>query len=225
MFRKNKYLHLQMGLVKENFVIVPRTEADTWRERGFAVIRKYPLFHRTLYSKEVILLGKPLTIAEFGTEQLINSIILDICPFCGTYGMGGPGFFGIKLQGDWGIRWLTYCIWAAGEHLLLNDRVLECAPAFSHKYNPWIASGNDTNDLADLKRMLTGLSIRKLDIDEENIFIQIGDQVHASYMLTSHKNSDLFPEQGGTLKKRSSFETGTMHDYWLITYDGTHLAV
>jgi len=46
------------------------------------------------------MLGIPSKIEEFGIEKLKNSRITDVSTLCGTYGMGGPGFFGLRLQGN-----------------------------------------------------------------------------------------------------------------------------
>lgn len=45
------------------------------------------------------MLGIPLNIAEFRTKTLKNSKVIDVCTQCGTYGMGGSGFFGLKVKG------------------------------------------------------------------------------------------------------------------------------
>lgn len=229
--RKNKFLNLNMGLVKENYAIVNKKDINQWKERGFLRIKKHPIFHYTPNSAEVIMLGKPWCISDFdANEYFRNSKIIDICPSCGSYGMGGPMFFGIKIQGAYGIRWLTYCIWCAGEHLLLDDRVIECHSDFLDIYSPWInfecySGGGDSDSLLNLKNMLSGLLIEKIQLDNENIFITIGNGENISHMLCSHKYSDSFPEQGGTRKKRNSFEDGVMSDYWLVTYDETILKV
>ena len=99
MLFKHPFLNLNMGLVKENFVIAKKDDKNFWEARGFKKIRKYPIFRYKPNSSEIIMLGVPLSIEAFGNEVLKNSHIVDVCTYCGTYGMGGPGFFGLKLQG------------------------------------------------------------------------------------------------------------------------------
>lgn len=38
---------------------------------------------------------EPINIIEFGKERLIGCEIIDLCR---SYGMGGPGYFGFKIQ-------------------------------------------------------------------------------------------------------------------------------
>lgn len=226
LFKKHPYLELNMGLVNENFIIVGRKDRKLWEERGFRKIWKYPIFHYKPNFSEVIMLGKPQNIAEFGTENLIHSRILDYTLHQGTYGMGGAGFFGLKLEGEFGIRWLVYCIWSSGEHLLLDDKVIECHPNFIEKYAPWIVWGNNLHEeykktCQELKDLLFGLEILNIDLQEHALKIQLSE----NHVLETYQKSDKFPEQAGTGVKRVSYKTGVMSDYWLLIYDETVLSV
>ena len=225
MFGKHRFLNLKLGWVKENFVIVKRDDMELWQARGFKRIRKYPIFHYKPNSSEVIMLGVPLNIEQFGKDKFINSKIVDVCTCCGTYGMGGPGFFGLKLQGDYGTRWLTYCIWEAGEHVLFDGRVLECNPNFAEQYNPLIIFDDYSNSLAALKESLIDMTIKEILLSGEEFEMKLMDNHSNPHSIQTFKFSDRFPEQGGTGQKRNSFETGEMKDYLLVTYDETHLAV
>ena len=225
MLFKHRFLNLNVGLVKENFAVVKKSDKKLWESRGFKKIRKYPIFRYKPNSIEIIMLGVPLSIDEFGSERLKNSRIVDVSTCCGTYGMGGPGFFGLKLQGEYGTRWLTCCIWSAGEYILFDDKVLECHPDYAEKYTPLIAFGDYSNSLSKLKQTLSDMTVQAVDVSEDSIEITLIDSCDKLHSIKSYKSSDKFPEQGGTGKKRNSFEDGRMSDYWLVTYDETHLKV
>jgi len=225
MLFKHPYLNLNVGLVKENFVIVKKDDENLWKARGFKSIRKYPIFRYKSDPSKIIMLGVPLSIEAFGTEVLKNSRIVEVCACCGTYGMGGPGFFGLKLEGEYGTRWLTYCIWSAGEHVLFDDSILECHPKYAEKYAPLIVFDDYLNSLSKLKEMLSDMTIKEVALSKESIEIMLVDSHDKLHCIKSYKYSDKFPEQGGTGKKRNSFEDGKMSDYWLVTYDETHLKV
>ena len=222
---KHKFLNLNLGLVKENFVISKKENQKIWEDRGFKKIRKYPIFHYKPNSAEIVMLGVPLNIEQFDAKNFNGSQILDICTCCGTYGMGGPGFFGLKLQGNYGTRWLTYCIWAAGEHILFDDKILECHPNYSQQYKPLISFDDYSNSLNVLKEQLTNMTIKEFFITDDAFEIILVDNRNKTHTIQSYKSSDKFPEQGGTGKKRNSFESGKMRDYLLVTYDETHLMV
>ena len=224
-FLKHPFLNLRIGLVHENFAIVKKSDKKLWKARGFKRIRKYPIFRYKPNSYEMIMLGVPSNIEEFGLETLKNSRIVDVSTCCGTYGMGGPGFFGLKLQTKQGTRWLTYCIWSAGEHILFDDNVLECHPDYAEKYVPLITFNDYSNSLERLKNRLSDITIQEVVLSKESIEIMLVDDHETFHSIKSYKHSDKFPEQGGTGKKRNSFEAGEMKDYWLVTYDETHLKV
>ena len=219
------YLNLNMGIVKENFIIIKRKNKEIWKDRGFYAKRSYPIFRNKLKSSETIMLGKPLNISQFGLINLKKSKIIDISINFGTYGMGGPGFVGFKIEGYFGCRWLVYCIWSAGEHLLLNDRVFSCNIAFARKYDPWIDPISPEESFEEMRNDLIGMSIYYIELGEKNIYITLIDENYNVCSIKSYKESDDFPEQGGTGKKRKSFENGKMEDYWLVIYDGTDLMV
>lgn len=225
MLFKHPFLNLNLGLIKENFVVVKRTDKKLWEKRGFRRIHKYPIFRYIPNPLKIIMLGIPSKIEEFGIEKLKNSRIIDVCMFCGTYGMGGPGFFGLKLQGEYGIRWLNYCIWAASEHILYDDKVLRCFPDYEKIYKPLILNDDFLNTFAKFKDLLSDMTIKEVLLSKDCIEIVLIDSHKAEHSLQSYKFSEKFPEQGGTQKKRNSYDTGEMKDYWFITYDETVLKV
>lgn len=222
---KHKYLNLNMGLVKENFAIVKRKDIKLWKSRGFEIIRRYPIFLYRRKISEVVMLGKPLTIDEFGLNKLKNSKIVDFSIMLGTYGMGGPGFVGFKLQGDFGSRWLVYCIWSAGEHILLDNRILECHEMFSKKYKPYIDFSNPEEYFNKLNELIKSLTIQDIQLSQDTLSINLIDNHSIPHTIHTKKASKMFPEQGGTEKKRNSYESGSMKDYWLVIYDNTELVV
>lgn len=225
MLFKHKFLNLNLGLVEENFVVIKKENRKIWENRGFKRIRKYPIFRYKPNSAEIIMLGVPLNIEQFDTKNFSGSHILDVCTNCGTYGMGGPGFFDLKLQGDYGTRWLTYCTWSAGEHILFDQKVLECHPKYSEQYKPLISFEEYSNSLEKLKELLTNMKIEDILVSKDSFEIKLIDRNLETHLIQSYRFSDKFPEQGGTGKKRNSFETGEMKDYLLVTYDDTHLMV
>lgn len=222
---KHKYLDLNLGIVKENFVVVNRKDIKLWKNRGFERIKRYPIFLYRPKLSEVVMLSKPLNINQFGIDSLKNSKIVDICTYLGTYGMGGPGFVGFKLQGYFGIRWLVYCIWSAGESILVDNRIMQCHPKYNEKYHPYIDIQKGESSLKDFKELINGWQIKDLILDDTNITITLLDNLKHEHTIFTAQFCNKFPEQGGTGKKRKSFENGKMSDYWLVIYDGSHLSV
>jgi hypothetical protein len=87
-------------------------------------------------------IGKtPPTFREVGVDRLLNRRVLDWSSK-GTYGMGGPGFFGILLEGNtfYPKEWLILSLWGSASWLLLDGKELRlqvsdgkmpCEPLFA----------------------------------------------------------------------------------------------
>lgn len=54
-------------------------------------------------------------------EMVVGRTVDEICLYVGTYGMGGPGFFGLRL----GTEWLVVAIWGAASWILVDGRIVE----------------------------------------------------------------------------------------------------
>jgi hypothetical protein len=79
------------------------------------------------------MIGKPpLSLRAIAPNTLTQRTITEWSSNLGTYGMGGPGFFGIKLAGDAFQQdsWLILTIWSAGEWLLLDQHWLQASPKY-----------------------------------------------------------------------------------------------
>lgn len=222
---KNRYLNLNMGLVKENFTIVQCKDIPLWKSRGFEKVRRYPIFRYIPKLSEVVMLSKPLNISQFGLDSIKSSVVVDIDLSIGTYGMGGAGFVGFKLQSYFGVRWLVYCIWSAGESILLDDKIIECHSKYQNRYNPYVSMDSWQNDVSSLKRLINGWKVQDIYLDDTTLEIILIDDKSNKHTIYTSQFCDKFPEQAGTDKKRKSFEDGTMQDYWLVIYDNTYLSV
>ncbi len=218
------YKDLQMagGMVKENYVVIKRRQRKLWLHREFKPIWYYPIFLRIPKLSEIVMLGKPQTISEYTIEKLIGASILDFSTCLGDYGMGGPGFFGIRVQNVEGIFWLTYCIWAADEHILLDNRVMSTHSNVSKYFQPWLKTEGDWDTI---EAMLKDTLIEDVDLQEHSLKITLRKKDGEMHTLNTQRESNAFPPQGGTGKRRRSYETGIMSDYWLVTYDETVLRV
>lgn len=215
----NKHSNLNIGLVKENFAIVKLKDIRLWRKRGFKYIMLYPIFGYIPKPTEVIMLGKPQKIEEFGLESFKGCKIIDISTCLGTYGMGSPDFVGFKLQGESGIRWLTYCVWSAGFKILLDNKVLESNSDDAKYYKPWIKPNDFDNSEKALKQTLSDMTIQQVNLTDTELTITLLDSSSNLHKIFACKHSNKFPPLGR--KKRNAYDDGNIGDYWLVSYDGS----
>jgi hypothetical protein len=53
-------------------------------------------------------------------ERVVGRTVGEICTCAGTYGMGGPGFLGLRL----GDEWLIIAIWGAASWVQVDGRIV-----------------------------------------------------------------------------------------------------
>ncbi|MGB7321892.1 MAG: hypothetical protein WBC95_10810 [Albidovulum sp.] len=99
----------------------------------------------------------PFEPSRLQASQIVGRRVDEIVPYVGTYGMGGPGFFGIRL----GNEWLTIAIWGASEWITV-DGLLVQDMRFG-RYNrpePWISENGDRLSAALVGSTITAIEIR-----------------------------------------------------------------
>lgn len=64
----------------------------------------------------------PLTLAEYGVNRIVGRKTIDMSTCIGSYGMGGPGFFGLCLAKTESFpeEWLILTLWGATSWLQLD---------------------------------------------------------------------------------------------------------
>ncbi len=100
-------------------------------------------------------------------EQVVGRPVDEMCTHVGTYGMGGPGFFGLRLAD----KWLVISIWGASSWIQINGRIVQ--DIFWNKTGmprPWISDEGD-----ELSNRLVGQTISAIDVRRYSLMITIGD--------------------------------------------------
>jgi hypothetical protein len=135
---------------------------------------------------------KPEPVSQ---NDLIGRRVDEITPNAGTYGMGGPGFFGIRF----GEQWLIISIWGAGEWLHLGGRrLMDIHHEQQGSSVPWISSKGD-----ELTPLLVGRVITSFSITKTTLELGFGDDV----FLRIEEDSASRPIFQGTKQKRALQET------------------
>lgn len=100
-------------------------------------------------------------------ERLVGRRIDDVTINAGTYGMGGPGFLGLKLGADW----LVVALWGAASWTTCQGRLVEdLFHADAGRPEPWTP---ETGSPDILNAALVGQTIEAVDIRQHALCIAI----------------------------------------------------
>lgn len=118
--QQHEFLNLSLPELEQYSLVVPLTEVEGWKQKGWITYQEiglpegdeeaYLLYGEFNKETEMLIFNKPESIAEVNPNRLIGRKITEIKNHVGTYGMGGPGYFGILLDGE---EYLVYTIWSA----------------------------------------------------------------------------------------------------------------
>ncbi len=113
---------------------------------------------------------------EFDFGNLIGRKVIQFSPYCGTYGQGGPGFVGFKLEADadYPEEWLILCVWGAADWLTVNKQWLGAHPKQYDIQRPLMSnfSGQKWDEFSP---QVVGATIRRFDVSEKSCMIDIGE--------------------------------------------------
>ncbi|MNI08567.1 hypothetical protein D3C73_616090 [compost metagenome] len=217
--RENKELallhQLDMGLIKQYSMIIPAQELEQWTAKGWHEDQSFTDFHYSAEEGEAMLLSRPRQLKEIEADGLLNSRIVDLSSNLGTYGMGGPGFFGLQLELDGREQYLVYAVWASGQYIMMDGRVIECYLNYNKSHRPWMSrwagepEEQQWDELSEvLKRsVITGITLSDAEL---SLDLASGDGRH---QLVFYRYHESLPPMGGGGPRKEAFEQGVIGDY------------
>lgn len=216
-----------MSLIKEYSMIVPEEELAEWTNKGWVEDKSFTDFHYYAEAGETMLLGTPETLLDIELDSLIGKTILDFSSHLGSYGMGGPGFFGLLMERDGAREYLVYAVWASGQYMTIDNRVIECHINYNEAYHPWISQWpgeNDENQWDDLSGILKGSVITGVLLTEDEFRIGITSNA-ADHSIIFHRYKDTLPPHGNGEPRKPAFEEGVIGTFIVFSQENAVLHV
>lgn len=205
-----------------NYTYASPNEIDEWKIKGFNVDKHFASELWDEQGEYVVMSRKPVSFIEYGSEYLLGCEIIDLCPFLGSYGMGGPGYFGFKIKAKDKDIWLVVCIWNADGYMLLDDRVFCVNKQYKKEFKPWYSTLNDFNK--SFKKELLEYKIKKLIVNDEKMMLFV-EKEGRTRQVNVFKNDNRLSPMGSGIERLNAFDVGSMSDYLMIIYDNTNLFV
>lgn len=225
--KPSSYYELNMGLIKTYSKIIPKADLEKWKNEGWIEDSSFSDFHYAPGKSETVVLGKPQTLSEAGTSDLVGKEILGFMTHLGSYGMGGPGFFGLKMERSGSIDYLTYAVWASGEYIMMDNRVLECHLRYNDTYRPWISSWageGDEQQWDELTDVVVGSMITHVSLSH-TVFVLHLAKDEQNHRMVFYRNHDALPPLGSGTPRDNAFTEGTIGEYLVFNREHAVLHV
>ena len=219
------YLDLQQGNLESYCMMVPKKEALQWYRQGWLAHyavglsrsdanRAWMISRLMRFQRDILLFNRPVLLTD---KSVVGRTITGFSTHLGTYGMGGPGFFGLLLDTD---EYLVYTAWYAGFYTLLDGRPIEVHPQTENNVCGWFCNFEQGWD--DLSPVLNGCKITGCTFAEHGCTLSL-EKGGATHVLEFVRQDGRIPLNCG--EARSAYESGTITDYLMFQHKDAWLVV
>ncbi len=161
------------------------------------------------------------TLRQTSIKRILGREIIAWNNSLGSYGMGGPGFFGLKMAAHNGYpaEWLVLIVWAADNWLLFDG---QWVAAHSNQYSvqhPLTSNFVAAEDWDGLSSKLLHTTIVGAEIVDKSSRIRV-EKNDRSHLLELPEDTSRLPMYGGTLTKRVWNDDESHLDAWIISQRG-----
>lgn len=219
---------LKMGLIEKYSMIIPAAEKEAWEAKGWTEESTFRDFHYEAEAGEAMMTARPQTMTEIDTDALLGSRVTGFSTHLGTYGMGGPGFFGLLLEKDGVRQYLVYAVWASGQYILLDGRVIECHLNYNKSHRPWISSWAgepDEEQWDELTTKVTESLVTAVHLTGEELQLELTQEAGRRCQFVFHRYHPDLPPQGNGGPRKPAFEDGVIGDYIVLSEEDAVLHV
>jgi hypothetical protein len=164
-------------------------------------------------------LPPPSLLASGGVSRVVNRTVLSWSPVLGSYGMGGPGFFGLNLEaaGNFPREWLVLTLWSACSWLLLDGKWIDAHPRYHPLGLPLYIDYGGESDRDEVTAMLVGGTIVDASMEVDSSLLVLETQT-ATRRLEIPQDPGLLSRFGGTDLPRVWYEDEDQRGAWVISH-------
>ena len=161
----------------------------------------------------------PTLLQAGGAARVCSRIILEWSSSLGSYGMGGPGFFGLKLSAndDYSEEWLVLTLWSACSWLLLDGHWLEAHPRYYSLQLPLFSNygGMDNRDL--VSPILIGAEVVEVVMELASSLMVLRSIDGSLHRLEIPSDTASLPRFGGSDLERLWYEYEDQRNAWVVS--------
>jgi hypothetical protein len=219
MVKLRNFLDLKIGTIKEYSMVIKKIDLSYWKGKGWMEFteiglkqgaEKAYMLYGDIKENETLVFNKPVLLRDTLKENIIDRKLLGICTHLGTYGMGGPGFFGLLLDNT---EYLTYAVWYAGSYVIIDDRVVECHPDLYKETKPWFSKFGGEEDWDELTDYISESVILDYHFTKDTFLLKL-EKGNRTINVSFVRNDVSLPKRND--ESRIAFEQGEISDYILL---------
>ena len=163
---------------------------------------------------------RPIRLRDAGKERCVGRKVLKWSANLGSYGMGGPGFFGLRLQRteQYPEEWLALTLWGATDWLLLNDRWFSAHPRYYQEQKPLYGNFPPEHSWDEVTPHLTGTTVDKITVGRDCFSLHLVSERNQTH-LSLPADTGKLPKLGGDDKYRRWQSDESPLDAWVFFRD------
>jgi len=158
---------------------------------------------------------RPPRLADADASLFRDATVTRTCEYLGSYGMGGPGFVGLRLRPSSGRQaWIVFTVWAAAGWLTINDDLL------SEGYFP-----DEQRELSSSRRFrrlaeLVGSTLADVHLDSELAALTFA-RSSGPLVLRLRRDSSALPVHRGSEQPKVLATSQDIRDAVIISRRGS----
>lgn len=210
---------MKKGLIEKYSMIIPIAEREVWESKGWAEENTFRDFNYEAEEGEAMMTMIPQTVKEIGEDYLLGSRVAGFSTHLGTYGMGGPGFFGLLLEKGAIRQYIVYAVWASGQYILLDGRVIECHLSYNQSHRPWLSNWvgeSEEEQWDELTNNIMGSLVTAVRLTDDELELELTQESLRSRFVFHKYHPDL-PPQGNGEPRKPAFEEGVIGDFIVVS--------
>ncbi len=162
--------------------------------------------------------GRPLRFRDAGPGRMEGRTILSWSANRGSYGMGGPGFFGLELSAGAAFpkEWLVLTLWGATDWLLLDGTRFSSHPRYYDEQKPLYSNFGGDQEWDQVTALLTSGVLAGAEIGRDWTKLEVVSKGE-THTLELPSDKDGLSRFGGSEESRRWREWEEMQDAWVFT--------
>jgi hypothetical protein len=161
------------------------------------------------------------TLRMLGVERIAERQIIEWHDSLGSYGMGGPGFFGLRLaaSGAFPEEWLVLTLWGADNWLLFDGRWVAAHPNQYGTQRPLVSNFAGEEQWDEFSEQVVGASIEGANITDSTSSITL-EKDSITHILEIPTDGSRLPLYGGSRALHAWLPSESFLDAWVISQSG-----